>query len=224
MIPVATRVVSVTLAIAAAPVIGRAQLAEPRATETFVHESWTVRDGLPVNSVNALLQSRDGYIWVATFDGLVRFDGVRFTVFNSATSPGLPSNRIVSLQETRDGSLWLRTEDNQLARFFRGRFTPFGLERGVPAGVTTIFEDTSGTIWIGSEGGLGVIHDDRFVRVAPATIDAPVRAITQRADGSIVVGVAGRGLFQIARDDAVPVAGQPAEITRADIRALEEDS
>jgi hypothetical protein len=52
--------------------------------ESFVHESWTVEDGLPVNSVNALLQSRDGYLWIATFDGLVRFDGVRFTVFNAA--------------------------------------------------------------------------------------------------------------------------------------------
>ena len=141
--------------------------------------------------MNAVLQSRDGYIWVATFDGLARFDGVRFTVFNSATSPGLPSNRIVSLQETRDGSLWLRTEDNQLVRFDGGRFTTFGRERGIAHGVTTIFEDTTGTLWIGSEGGLGVIRGDRFVRVAPEVIDGPVRAITQRADGSIWVGRGG---------------------------------
>jgi hypothetical protein len=56
------------------------------APEPFVHESWTVEDGLPVNSVNALLQSRDGYLWIATFDGLVRFDAVRFTVFNSGNT------------------------------------------------------------------------------------------------------------------------------------------
>jgi len=87
-----------------------------RSDESFVHESWTVRDGLPVNSVNGLLQGRDGYIWIATFDGLVRFEGVRFTIFNTATSPGLPSNRIITLQEARDGTLWLRTEDNQLIR------------------------------------------------------------------------------------------------------------
>ena len=223
MIGVATRAISVTLTIAAAPVIGTAQPGEPRPSPTFVHESWTVRDGLPVNSVNAVLQSRDGYIWVATFDGLARFDGVRFTVFNSATSPGLPSNRIVSLQETRDGHLWLRTEDNQLVRFAGGRFTAFGRERGIAAGVTALFEDTSGTVWIGSEGGLGVIRGDRFVRVAPEVIDGPVRAITQRADGSIWVGVAGRGLFRIARDRASAVAGQPAALVRGDIRALEED-
>ena len=118
------------LALLCAPVVAAAQARSAadtgRLAETFVHESWTVQDGLPVNSVNALLQSHDGYIWIATFDGLARFDGIRFTVFNSATSPGLPNNRIISLQEARDSTLWLRTEDNQLVRFRDGRFTTFG--------------------------------------------------------------------------------------------------
>src|SRR6476619_4464568 len=78
-----------------------------------VHESWTVKDGLPVNSINSLLQDRTGYIWAATFDGLVRFDGLRFTVFNSANSEELPSNRIIQVNEGRDGSLWLITERSE---------------------------------------------------------------------------------------------------------------
>jgi ligand-binding sensor domain-containing protein len=81
---------------------------------SWVHESWTVKDGLPVNSVNALLQDRTGYLWAATFDGLVRFDGLRFTVFNSANSEELPSNRIIQLKERRDGSLWLTTEQGHI--------------------------------------------------------------------------------------------------------------
>ena len=56
------------------------------AAHSWVHESWTVKDGLPVNSFSTIIQDRTGYIWAATFDGLVRFDGVRFTVFNSANS------------------------------------------------------------------------------------------------------------------------------------------
>ena len=75
---------------------------------TWVHESWTVKDGLPVNSVNAIIQDRTGYIWAATFDGLVRFDGLRFIVFNSTNSEELPSNRIIGLKEGRDGTLWHR--------------------------------------------------------------------------------------------------------------------
>src|SRR5215468_1340356 len=81
---------------------------------SWVHESWTVKDGLPVNSINAIIQDRTGYIWAATFDGLVRFDGVRFTVFNSANSEGLPSNRIIGLNASTDGTLWLSTEQGHI--------------------------------------------------------------------------------------------------------------
>ena len=118
--------------------------------QTFVHESWTVQDGLPVNSITGVLQSRDGYLWIATFDGLARFDGVRFTVYNSANSDGLPSNRIVNLREARDGSLWFRTEQGQLVRFRDGTFTHIGPNHGLTASVLTFSEDSSGTIWVGS--------------------------------------------------------------------------
>ena len=168
-----------------------------------------MQDGPPVNSVNALLQSRNGHIRIATFDGLARFDGVRFTVFNSATSPGLPNNRIISLQEARDGALWLRTEDNQLVRFRDGRFTTFGRGRGITGEVWTIFQDKAATLWIGTQRGMGIIRDDRFVRVAAASIDTAVLAITQRRDGSIWAGVEGRGLFRIDGDRASAAPGQP---------------
>jgi hypothetical protein len=88
--------------LAAAP--ARAQLGAPPGAE-FVHEVWTVVDGLPVNSVTNVLQGRDGYLWLATWDGLFRFDGFRFTVFNTGNSVGLPSNRIVELVQDADGSL-----------------------------------------------------------------------------------------------------------------------
>src|SRR5215475_10113060 len=83
----------------------------------WVHESWTTKDGLPVNSVNTIVQDHAGYIWAATFDGLVRFDGLRFTVFNTANSEDLPSNRIVYLHASPDGALWLATEESHILRF-----------------------------------------------------------------------------------------------------------
>src|SRR5262245_57608165 len=67
------------------------------AVDPYVQTVWTTEDGLPQNSVNAIVQSRDGYLWLATFGGLARFDGVRFTIFNSANTPGLKSNRITAL-------------------------------------------------------------------------------------------------------------------------------
>src|SRR5579871_3200833 len=63
----------------------------------YVIDYWTTDKGLPQNSVLSIQQTPDGYLWFTTFDGLVRFDGVRFTVFNKGNSPGLTSNRFVRL-------------------------------------------------------------------------------------------------------------------------------
>jgi hypothetical protein len=64
-------------------------------------DHWTADNGLPQNSVRDIVQTRDGYLWMTTFDGLVRFDGVRFTVFNKSNTPGLASNRFFNLFEDR---------------------------------------------------------------------------------------------------------------------------
>src|SRR5207244_4193210 len=72
-------------------------------------DSWTTDDGLPNATVTAILQTRDGYVWVGTLDGLARFDGVRFTVFNKSNTEGIGNNGILSLCEDRDGALWIGT-------------------------------------------------------------------------------------------------------------------
>ena len=134
--------------------------------QSWVHESWTVKDGLPVNSINALLQDRTGYIWAATFDGLVRFDGLRFTVFNSANSEELPSNRIIALKEGRDGSLWLATEQGHIVRFRAGRFTNIPFENAKPAeGSGTCSSTRRAPSGWERPTDCGRSGDDRLVRV-----------------------------------------------------------
>ena len=68
--------------------------------------SWREEHGLPQNAVEALLRTRDGYLWLGTQAGAARFDGVRFTVFNKSNSPVLPRNRFYNLLEDRQGDLW----------------------------------------------------------------------------------------------------------------------
>lgn len=95
--------------------------------------SWTVDNGLPQNSINDIRQTRDGYLWLTTFDGLVRFDGVRFTVFNKGNTPVINSNRFLRLYEDVYGDLWAGTEDGGLIRYHQGRFTSYGREQGLKA-------------------------------------------------------------------------------------------
>src|ERR1700737_4285582 len=63
----------------------------------YPFDQWTADNGLPQNSVSGIVQTRDGYLWLATVDGLARFDGVRFTVFNKSNSPGYINNRFPTL-------------------------------------------------------------------------------------------------------------------------------
>src|SRR5688572_17120178 len=87
---------------------------------------WTTEDGLPQNSVLSIAQTSDGYLWLATFNGLARFDGVRFTVYDAATTPELRSSRFVFLHADQRGGLWIISEFGELSHFADGRFTTFG--------------------------------------------------------------------------------------------------
>jgi ligand-binding sensor domain-containing protein len=88
----------------------------------YAHETWTTEDGLPQNSINDILQTRDGYLWLATFGGLVRFDGAQFVVFNRSIE-GIKSQRIKALYEDKKGTLWAGTEEGMLIRYREGEFT-----------------------------------------------------------------------------------------------------
>lgn len=161
-----------------------------------VHEAWTVKDGLPVNSINDLLQSRDGYIWAATFDGVVRFDGVRFTVFSPATHQGLTSGRFLNLTESLDGTIWLGTEWT-VVRLREGRFLEIGAAEGLDGKPLAIYEDRSGRTWVMTSTTLGLMEGDRFVPVRGELPGGVVTRLIQRADGSLWAGTDGAGLYRL---------------------------
>jgi ligand-binding sensor domain-containing protein len=78
---------------------------DPRKAITqYVHDVWQTKDGLPQSSITAIIQTRDGYLWLGTFGGLVRFDGMQFTVFDTSNTQALRSKRILALFEDRDGA------------------------------------------------------------------------------------------------------------------------
>jgi ligand-binding sensor domain-containing protein len=136
----------------------------PPSRPQYVHESWQTEQGLPQNTVTAILQTRDGYLWLGTFGGLARFDGLRFTIFDSANTPGFRSNRILSLYEDHGGNLWIGTEDAGVARFRDGAAVSFTSREGLPSDfVRSIQEDRHGGLWVNTSSGVARLEGERFV-------------------------------------------------------------
>ena len=127
-------------------------------------DSWTTANGLPQNSVVAITQTRDGYLWFATLDGLVRYDGMRFTVFDRSNTPGFATNRCYALFEDKDGTLWIGTEEGSLMRYRNGVFSTFTTADGLPKGVVDrIQTDSSGHLLVTTWNGTVRWQDGRFV-------------------------------------------------------------
>jgi len=120
----------------------------------YLHDVWSTENGLPQNDVTQLIQTRDGYIWLATNGGLARFDGIRFTIFDSGNTPELRSNRILALNEDRDGTLWIGTQNGGLTSYSQGKFKTYTTKDGLPdESIFDIESDRAGNLWL-SPGGL----------------------------------------------------------------------
>ena len=116
--------------------------------------SWKTDNGLPDNAVTAVVQTREGYLWLGTYGGLVRFDGSRFVVFNSANEPELQSDRITGLYEDTQGVLWIGHERGDLTRYQDGKFESQNVhETGVRRKIPSINTDEHGDIWMLNEEG-----------------------------------------------------------------------
>lgn len=115
-----------------------------RRISQYGHTAWRIQDGLFNGAPSAITQTADGYLWIGTSAGLVRFDGVRFTPWSSPDGRQLPSDDIVSLRGATDGSLWIGTATG-LARWKNDRLTVYSNAHGH---INDILEDHQGVIWV----------------------------------------------------------------------------
>lgn len=131
----------------------------------YIAAKWDTETGLPHNSVRQFFQTKDGYLWVGTTQGIARFDGLRFTVFNQHNTPGILNSQVTAFAETGDGSLWIATSYG-LTRYFRGRFTSYLAGDGVKTSTGTVnglCVAPDGSLWIGSRDGITRWVDGKFV-------------------------------------------------------------
>ena len=124
-----------------------------------------MENGLPQNTVQALLQTRNGFVWLGTEVGLVRFDGNAFEVFDKTSNPALPGNDVQCLVETRDDALWIGTSEG-LAQWKNGAVKSFTTQDGLPGNdIRALAEDSSGTLWVYTDEGLARLGmQQRFER------------------------------------------------------------
>lgn len=140
----------------------------------YTRQVWHIQDGLPEETVQAIQQSPDGYLWIGTTGGLSRFDGSRFLTWSRNTQPALTENSVFCLLEARDGTLWLGTEGGGLIHYAHGVFHAYGPRDGLMDGfVRSVIEDDAGRLWIGTDNGLfreqnGVVQRVDTSRVAPS--------------------------------------------------------
>jgi ligand-binding sensor domain-containing protein/signal transduction histidine kinase len=118
--------------------------------QEYIVDTWQVEDGLPQSSVTSVVQTRDGYLWAGTKDGLVRFDGVRFVVFDAGNTTAIRNSRIARMFEDRRGRLWIGTEGAGLVRLERERFTAFTMpNRGTAHNYARrLCDDAEGGLWV----------------------------------------------------------------------------
>jgi len=175
-----------------------------------------VEDGLPVNSVNDIAQTEDGYLWLATFDGLVRFDGLEFMAYRSAQYDGLPSNRILKLLVRPDG-IWMVTESLNIVRFRNGTFTTMAED------VDLLHEGENGTLWTGSDDGVLAYRNGTFQPVMPTEIQGDVRELLVKDDGTLWVGTISRGLYRRTPGGRVQHLTEGGELAGQYVWSLAED-
>ncbi len=202
-----------TLATTSLPALGTS-----KPLEQFGRQTWQSDSGLPQNTVHAVLQTRDGFLWIATEAGLVRFDGLNFRVYDTENTPQLRSDLINDLREDSSGTLWISTTAGLVGER-AGAFTLFTTSEGLPSNaVSATYLPRAGGLLALTSAGVAVLRGGRFVRVAGTenlqVIDGSLAA---SEDDRGQVWIAGsREIFALSADGSagvdVPAGGEIGEV------------
>lgn len=164
----------------------------------YVHNVWTTENGLPQNTVLSIVQTQNGYLWVATQDGLARFDGVSFKVFDRRKFPEFKSNQMNVLYEDHRSILWVGTEGGGLSRIEAGKIRTFTKKEGLADDyIRALQEDREGALWIGNrDHGLTRYKDGKFTTFTTqdGLPDNSVRALLADHHGKLWIGTRNGGL------------------------------
>ena len=197
-----------------------------KAVTQYMQQNWQHKDGLPQNTVTAIAQTPDGYLWLGTLEGLVRFDGVRFTTFNTQNSLALPDNLVVTLTVDKLGRLWIGTTGGGLVRLETdGSFTAIKFVDGLAHDqISVIYEDNQSRIWVGTDGnGLFYLENDQLTNQnLPSLLGNNIHAIESASD-SLWVG-SELGLRSLRKDNTAVSLNTRNGLLNNNVRAIFHDA
>jgi ligand-binding sensor domain-containing protein/signal transduction histidine kinase len=201
----------------------------PVALSDYIVTSWTMKDGLPSDVIWTIAQDRDGYLWLGTNGGLVRFDGVRFVTWETVAGVTLPKVPVRSLFASRDGSLWIGfsfSETGGISRIHGGRVRTYSEQDGLLRGsVNAVIEDNAGTVWAGTNTNLFRLSGDRWQPIGSASGVPNVRVDSLYIDrsGGLLVGTSAGVFRKAAADDRFHQVDSPDDAPPV-FRGFSEDS
>jgi ligand-binding sensor domain-containing protein/serine phosphatase RsbU (regulator of sigma subunit) len=184
---------------------GFAQALEPnKALTQYLIQKWSTENGLPSNTLNKIVQTKDGYIWMAGYNGLIRFDGTYFTVFNKQNTSAFLTNSISDLYESSDGKLWIGTAGGGLVIHEKDSFRVLQTKTAFNYAIEKIFRDNTKKLWVGTrsegvfefEGG-----DFRTYNPIEPLRDVSIKTIAQNNNGTIWFGTEGKGIVRLLADE-----------------------
>ncbi len=152
----------------------------------YVSESWDLENGLPIGHINQIYQTPNGYLWLATFSGLLRFDGVKFTRYDVSNTPELSSNRIIMIRPGRGNSFWLFTEQRNLVHVSDGIYKSYGPLLSIEN--QRLILDGDSVTWVTSIKGILRLEGDELVEGTIGQKNGLViKSIFRRKDGDLIV-------------------------------------
>lgn len=188
--------------------------ASAQTPSNFGHQSWTTENGLPQNSIHAIFQSRDGYLWIATEGGIARFNGIEFRIFQHENTPAITSDDISCFaQGSDDSTIWIGTADGAL-RHSHGSFRRYGTEQGLPSPDVLSIVTTNNSVFVLTGAGLARLDGERFSPVALSSIPT---AIASSGDSLLIA--TSSGLVQLRGTEITRATPQPMP-TKQLVRAL----
>ncbi|MDW8288973.1 MAG: two-component regulator propeller domain-containing protein, partial [Flammeovirgaceae bacterium] len=187
----------------------------------FILEKWTTDNGLHSNTLLDVYQTKDGYIWISGYNGLSRFDGIQFTVFNKTNVEAFYTNTTTALYQDRNGILWIGTEGGGLISYQNSVFTAYGREENFTYRIECLFEDRERNLWLGTRGAgvCRLVHKKiRPFEEIPEMKGTIVIAIAQDATGTLWFATHNKGLFSYQNGEHKQYTSQnglPTDNTRA---------